>query len=340
MTATRNVGGAYVQSLEKRLLFALSPIQYEGPTNVTAQAFSSTSVKLRWTDNSFDEKNYLVLRSTRPLVLEVDIIHRSADVTFYTLPANSTSYIETGLQPSTTYYYAVAAETNSGTFDPFFKPPVVATKVRPDFQTGERIYNEHLGKFDYLVVGEVDDATTPAATFASVDANGTLNIKGTPNDDSIGVSIKLGLMYAKLNGVEMGFDPATVKRISILGFAGDDHIGVISGVAVSAFINGGDGADTLYGAESDDRIDGGNGNDLIKGNDGNDSITGGDGNDTIYGQTGADSIQGNSGQDRLLGGDDNDTMNGGAGNDVLYGQAGVDSLLGGGGRDALIADFG
>jgi Ca2+-binding RTX toxin-like protein len=80
---------------------------------------------------------------------------------------------------------------------------------------------------------------------------------------------------------------------------------------LSLFMNGGAGADTMFGSDSADSIIGGSSNDSISGNGGNDTLVGETGNDTIFG---------------------------GGGNDVLDGfedQLTIDDLYGEGGTDAF-----
>ena len=69
------------------------------PSNLTATAVSSSRINLAWQDNSNNESGFRIDRSTD-------------NVTFISLGvvgANVTSYANTGLTPSTTYYYHVRA---------------------------------------------------------------------------------------------------------------------------------------------------------------------------------------------------------------------------------------
>jgi Ca2+-binding RTX toxin-like protein len=212
------------------------------------------------------------------------------------------------------------------------------TQSRADFQIAERVLDSHRHRFDYFIQGGEVSTTTPASTFATLDAaTGTLTIRGTINDDVFGLIVSGPLLIVKLNGAAASFNVIDVNRINLSAYAGDDRISIIPGV-IGVNINGGDGNDTIFGGDGADRIDGGAGDDLIKGQGGNDTIFGSDGNDSIYGQAGDDSIQGNNGDDRILGGDGNDYLDGGAGNDRLYGEAGTDTLLGGSGHNTLIQD--
>ncbi|MEM6313197.1 MAG: carbohydrate-binding protein, partial [Planctomycetota bacterium] len=74
------------------------------PSGLTATALGSSSVQLNWTDNASDEFRFHVLRSTDNVNF-THVGHPGAD---------STQFVDTGLSPSTTYYYKVAAENGTG----------------------------------------------------------------------------------------------------------------------------------------------------------------------------------------------------------------------------------
>ena len=142
-------------------------------------------------------------------------------------------------------------------------------------------------------------------------------------------------------------------------------------------IDGGAGADTIFGESGDDLIDGGAGADLIYGGVGDDtiSLSDGFGNDTVYGEDGNDALDASalssgvtvvysaSEDGTLTDGTDTvtfdniegltltgqaDSVNGaadsaglnidaGAGDDTVIGGSGDDSLVGGAGSDSLVA---
>jgi Ca2+-binding RTX toxin-like protein len=100
----------------------------------------------------------------------------------------------------------------------------------------------------------------------------------------------------------------------IYGLKGDDNILAFSSVSgpsgsnYNDHIDGGEGADSLYGGANPDFIIGGPGDDMIYGGDGNDGLVGGEGNDHIYGGDGNDQIWGQKGQDTIYGGEGNDKI--------------------------------
>jgi Tol biopolymer transport system component len=96
-------------------------------------------------------------------------------------------------------------------------------------------------------------------------------------------------------------------------------------------IEGGPGADVIYGTQYGERIDGNGGNDRIFGN-------GGD--DVIYGGAGNDAIGGGAGNDIIYGGPGNDILSGGTGNDVIYAGPGRDKIGCGPGNDTAYVQAG
>ncbi|MDQ1816479.1 calcium-binding protein [Massilia sp. CCM 9210] len=120
---------------------------------------------------------------------------------------------------------------------------------------------------------------------------------------------------------------------TISGNGGDDTIRSGAG---NDTVLGGDGADVLYTGDGDDRIEGGEGDDEMAGGAGSNTLLGGDGADLLYTGDGDDRIEGGEGDDRMDGGSGSNTMLGGAGNDTLAVNYGGDSLLDGGdGNDSL-----
>ena len=92
------------------------------PSALVATATSSSSINLSWTDNSSDESNFVVQRSTTS---------GSGFATIATLGANTTSYADTaGLSASTTYYYQVYA-TNGGSGSGFSNEAFSTTEIAP-----------------------------------------------------------------------------------------------------------------------------------------------------------------------------------------------------------------
>jgi beta-lactamase superfamily II metal-dependent hydrolase len=81
-----------------------TPTPPAAPSGLAATAISSSQINLTWTDNSSNEDSFVLARATTSGGPYTDIA---------TLGANTTSYSNTGLAISTTYYYVVRA-TNAG----------------------------------------------------------------------------------------------------------------------------------------------------------------------------------------------------------------------------------
>lgn len=71
------------------------------PTNLNTVAVGASQIDVTWTDKAVDEFGYRLERST-----DFDFGKR---VQRFTLPANTTSFSDTGLQPATRYFYRVRA---------------------------------------------------------------------------------------------------------------------------------------------------------------------------------------------------------------------------------------
>lgn len=78
----------------------------ESPTALTANTTSSGSINLSWQDNSDNETGFTVERS--------ETSSSSGFIEIDATVADTTTYSDAGLLPSTTYYYRVAATNSSG----------------------------------------------------------------------------------------------------------------------------------------------------------------------------------------------------------------------------------
>lgn len=118
---------------------------------------------------------------------------------------------------------------------------------------------------------------------------------------------------------------------TLLGGSGNDSIGLYSLFVDNSLevIDGGLGANTIFGSYYDNYFDfsntnllniseilGGNGQDTIIGSAGSDFINGGASQDLLYGGSGADTLYGDTGSDFLSGGEGNDFLSGDSGNDT------------------------
>ena len=98
-----------LSSAYSNLASVVLPVAPAAPTGLTATATAinnnNAAVTLKWVDNATNEANYIVQRSTDP--------NFAVNVTTSTLPANATTFTQTGLARTTTYFFRVQA-TNLG----------------------------------------------------------------------------------------------------------------------------------------------------------------------------------------------------------------------------------
>ncbi len=169
--------------------------------------------------------------------------------------------------------------------------------------------------------------------------NGTLTINGTQAADVIEIDRKtLAQLKVSINNVESKYNFASINKIIVNGFNGNDLIEVNTRniIPQGVEIHGGNGKDIIEGSNGPDKIWGDANSDLIEGRAGNDTIFGGGGNDRIQGQDGNDAIAGGTGNDKIQGGNGRDNLSGNDGEDDLEGNAGIDTLLGGASNDDFL----
>ena len=75
------------------------------PSNLVAQAYSTTEIQLTWKDNSTNEDSFLIEKSTNGVTY----------TQFNMRSTNTTSFRVVGLTPGTTYWFRVRAKNTSGT---------------------------------------------------------------------------------------------------------------------------------------------------------------------------------------------------------------------------------
>lgn len=195
--------------------------------------------------------------------------------------------------------------------------------------------------FDLVNVQAMTHSMRPADdiskgfVFAGMDAKGTLSVSGTSGNDLILLSTTMGMIDVMRNGQTMSFDSGITKFISINAGAGNDKVGIGSGI-IGCYVFGGDGNDSISGGAGNDTLSGGAGKNALYGNGGDDRLNGSGSRDYLVGGLGNDRLYGNGGNDTLIGGPGVDHLFGGDGNDILYGGSSNDKLYGGAGDDTLI----
>lgn len=175
------------------------------------------------------------------------------------------------------------------------------------------------------------DAGEGESASVTLNARGTLIVTGTSAAETASVYIRSrdGRLVARVGDTARSFAPSKVKRIALFLMGGNDALTIGAGVR-GAYVDAGDGADTLNGGTGGDLFFGGTGGDQLFGNDGDDTLLGGGGNDYVLGGAGKDDVFGNGGVD---------TLSGAGGNDRLFGgPKDADRVLGGAGTDSAADD--
>jgi hypothetical protein len=142
--------------------------------------------------------------------------------------------------------------------------------------------------------GSTGDSQIDRVVVAGTNGNDALTAAG----DSSGLTVSTPRTQVAVQHQE----PA--DQLSVLGLGGDDNIsatGLASG-AVSEFLEGGIGNDTIAGGPGAETLLGGDGNDTIDGNGGSDSASLGADSDTFVWDPGdgSDTIEGGDGRDTLV----------------------------------------
>ncbi|MSR53971.1 MAG: hypothetical protein EXS09_11880 [Gemmataceae bacterium] len=150
--------------------------------------------------------------------------------------------------------------------------------------------NTHMSRSRYSRLNcETLEARDVPST-ATLSSTGVLKILGTPADDEITVRQVAGVISIDNTTIQYASSTvasvpvASVKRIDIWGYAGDDTIFLGAAnqeVVVKTNIYGGIGNDWVYGGIGTDTIKGGAGHDSIFGNLGTDALYGNDGHDFL-----------------------------------------------------------
>ncbi|MGZ4333146.1 MAG: calcium-binding protein [Gaiellaceae bacterium] len=130
-------------------------------------------------------------------------------------------------------------------------------------------------------------------------------VTGTPLNDAIAAAGDAsGVTVSGLETQVAIQHQEPTDQLFVLGLGGDDAISAtgLGAGAISEFLEGGDGNDTIAGGPGAETLLGGNGNDTIDGNGGNDHAALGAGDDTFVWDPGdgSDTIEGEDGRDALV----------------------------------------
>ncbi len=196
------------------------------PSGLSATAVSTSQINLGWTDNSADESNFIVSRSTVAGGPYTDIV---------TLAANTTSYNNTGLSAGTTYYYVVRAVNSGGS-------SILSNEASATTQTPPPVTQVHVSsitmswvaagnKFKARAVVNVKDATGANVANATVTGNFTGSIN---NSGLSGVSNSSGdATITSTSSIRNGTVTFTVTGITGSNMNYDSAANVVTSAQIS-----------------------------------------------------------------------------------------------------------
>ena len=236
--------------------------------------------------------------------------------TFVWDPGDGSDTIEGGPGADTMVFNGAAASETvdlsaNGNRLRFFRSP---GNITMDTHGVEQVDFNALGGADSVTVNNLSGTDVKsvdvdlAGTLGGVTGDGQadrVTVVGTPLNDAIAAAGDAsGVTISGLHTQVTIQHQEPTDQLFVLGVGGDDSIsatGLAAG-AVSEFLEGGDGNDTIAGGPAPETLLGGNGNDTIDGNGGSDQAGLGAGDDTFVWDPGdgSDTIEGEDGRDALL----------------------------------------
>jgi hypothetical protein len=210
---------------------------------------------------------------------------------------------------------AAAAETvdlsANGNRLRFFRQPA---NITMDTHGIEQVDFNALGGADAITV---NDLTGTGVTNVNLDLAGTLggttgdsqtdrvNVNATNQNDAVtAAGDSSGVTVSGLHTQVAIQHQEPTDQLFVAGLRGEDSISAtaLAAGAITEFLDGGDGNDTIAGGPGAETLLGGNGNDKVDGNGGNDRAALGAGDDTFVWDPGdgSDTIDGEDGRDTMV----------------------------------------
>jgi len=168
----------YINSLPNTVApdFIIPPTNLNFSNALTAGSPAASSLTVNWNDNAANETNY--------------VLERSANGTTFTqiatLPANTTSYNETGLTPNTQYYYRVKATnaTDSSVYTSSVSvttPPVPSAPVKPTNPVPANGFNDvQLNSGSFILKWSGSTNTTTYTVYFGTSPQNLTNVATVP----------------------------------------------------------------------------------------------------------------------------------------------------------------
>lgn len=168
----------YINSLPNTAApdFVIPPTNLNFTNALTSGTPAASSLTVNWNDNATNETNYLLERSLNGTAFSV----------IATLPANTTSYNETGLTPNTSYYYRVKAvnTTDSSVYTAnatIVTPPVPSAPTQATNPTpANNNTNVELNSGSLLLKWTGSTNTTNYTVFFGTDPQNLTSVATTP----------------------------------------------------------------------------------------------------------------------------------------------------------------
>jgi len=238
------------------------------------------------------------------------------DDTFVWDPGDGSDTIEGGPGADTMLFNGAGASETvdlsaNGNRLRFFRNPV---NINMNTHGVETVDFNALGGADAITVNDLSGTDVKsvnldlAGTLGGTTGDGQIDsvtVNGTSENDAItAAGDSSGVTVSGLHTQVAIQHQEPTDQLFVEALGGDDSIsatGLASG-AISEFLDGGDGNDTIAGGPGAETLLGGNGNDSIDGNGGNDRAALGAGDDTFVWDPGdgSDTIDGDAGRDTMV----------------------------------------
>ena len=137
------------------------------PSSMSATTLSSSSIKLTWTDSSNNETGFYFYRW-----------NGSSWSKIATLGANTTSYTDTGLSSSATYYYTVASYNSAGLSQLSKSPGYISGSTQAEVRTGGIYGKLHINSASGTVLSGA--TVTCGGKSTTTDSSGKYSLSGVP----------------------------------------------------------------------------------------------------------------------------------------------------------------